>query len=652
MSDNADPDPSELIRILVATDNHLGFGMKYPERKMDSFITFDEILQIGKDHGVDLVILGGDLFHDNKPLREVIQECMKILKKHVFGDRPVAVELVSDPQVNFAHMKDENHRMVNYMDPNLNIALPIFSIHGNHDDPCGQGGYCSLDTLHTAGLVNHFGRIDNIEGITVNPLLFKKGDQKFALYGMSSVKDDRLQRLFRQNQVKMLQPEEDTDSWFNLLVLHQNRAKRSVTGRNHIPEHFIDGMFDLVIWGHEHDCRLTPEESYHGEDKSIFISQPGSSVATSLCEGEAMDKKVGILSIHGKNFKMDEIPLKTVRPMIFKTINLTEENPPDLKKAKNEKELQLKMEKFLVNYIENLLKKELPKKLTGHPDQPTLPLVRIRVEYEDENHVISVGRFGNNFLSRVANPPEMLLFKKVKRYDNSRAGGSTTIDNTGSATIDIDDDDLVTASLADMVYEHLKNEAVMEALGPKGLSSALQHFYEKGDKNALPFMVEKQMAKIGQEMNALGIDNFDEYEETLKEITSRKKSAQQEDQEVKEIMSESRPEFQAEDKKIIQESDDDLMQNEVENQPPPAKRGRGRGRGSRGAGRGSRGRGVSSPAKKPALVTSSTPSSRTTIMDAFARQSQVSAISQRPSRNASLASQRKAKQIYDDSDSD
>lgn len=28
---------------------------------------------------------------------------------------------------------------VNYEDPNLNVAIPVFSIHGNHDDPQGTG---------------------------------------------------------------------------------------------------------------------------------------------------------------------------------------------------------------------------------------------------------------------------------------------------------------------------------------------------------------------------------------------------------------------------------------------------------------------------------------------------------------------------------
>ena len=46
---------------------------------------------------------------------------------------------------------------------------------------------------------------------------------------------------------------------------------------NYIPAHFIDGMVDLVVWGHEHQCLLQPELTVNG-DKEIFISQPGSSV--------------------------------------------------------------------------------------------------------------------------------------------------------------------------------------------------------------------------------------------------------------------------------------------------------------------------------------------------------------------------------------
>lgn len=49
----------------------------------------------------------------------------------------------------------------------------------------------------------------------------------------------------------------------------------------------FDDQTDLVIWGHEHDCRIVPEPV---GDRLYWISQPGSSVATSLSEGEALEK--------------------------------------------------------------------------------------------------------------------------------------------------------------------------------------------------------------------------------------------------------------------------------------------------------------------------------------------------------------------------
>lgn len=64
-------------------------------------------------------------------------------------------------------------------------------------------------------------------------------------------------RLFRDGKVKMLRPREQTEDWFNLMVLHQNRAKHGAT--DYIPETFLDDFLDLVVWGHEHECRIEPE---------------------------------------------------------------------------------------------------------------------------------------------------------------------------------------------------------------------------------------------------------------------------------------------------------------------------------------------------------------------------------------------------------
>lgn len=54
-----------------------------------------------------------------------------------------------------------------------------------------------------------------------------------------------------------------------------------------VPEGMFDDCIDLIVWGHEHDCRILPEPV---TDKPYFITQPGSTVATSLADGESITK--------------------------------------------------------------------------------------------------------------------------------------------------------------------------------------------------------------------------------------------------------------------------------------------------------------------------------------------------------------------------
>lgn len=54
---------NDVIKFLVTTDNHLGFMEKDAERGNDSFVAFEEALEIAKQEKVDFILLGGDLFH-------------------------------------------------------------------------------------------------------------------------------------------------------------------------------------------------------------------------------------------------------------------------------------------------------------------------------------------------------------------------------------------------------------------------------------------------------------------------------------------------------------------------------------------------------------------------------------------------------------
>ena len=102
----------------------------------------------------------------------------------------------------------------------------------------------------------------------------------------------------------------------------------------------FDDSVNLVVWGHEHDCRIVPEPV---AGKDYYITQPGSSVATSLADGEALEKyeyfiiyisprnwshlfnrHVAFLEIRGKEFNLQPIPLRTVRPFVLDDVVLTE----------------------------------------------------------------------------------------------------------------------------------------------------------------------------------------------------------------------------------------------------------------------------------------------------------------------------------------
>ena len=66
-----DPDASTL-KVLLSTDNHLGYLERDPIRGRDSFAAFEEVLSLARRHKVDMVLLSGDLFHENKPSRKTM----------------------------------------------------------------------------------------------------------------------------------------------------------------------------------------------------------------------------------------------------------------------------------------------------------------------------------------------------------------------------------------------------------------------------------------------------------------------------------------------------------------------------------------------------------------------------------------------------
>jgi double-strand break repair protein MRE11 len=213
---------------------------------------------LAKHFQCDMVLIAGDLFHDNRPSRRTLHKTMEILRNYCLGPNAVKIQILSDPATTLSSSQTN----VNYLSEYHSIDLPVFSIHGNHDDPTRDAGgqlLAALDLLSVSSLLNYFGRQDQVDQVQVRPILLQKGTTNVALYGMGSMRDERLNRMWQSQKVRFLRPEEDDDDddddddeqgFFNLFALHQNRD----LGRgpkNCVQESMIPEWMDLVVWGHE-----------------------------------------------------------------------------------------------------------------------------------------------------------------------------------------------------------------------------------------------------------------------------------------------------------------------------------------------------------------------------------------------------------------
>ncbi|RHY34596.1 hypothetical protein DYB32_000806 [Aphanomyces invadans] len=466
------------MKILISTDNHLGYNENDAVRGKDSFRAFEEMLAIGGREQVDFVLLAGDLFHHNKPSRATMYRTMSILRTYCLGDGTINFQILSDQSLNFP-----NYGQVNYEDPNINVRLPIFSIHGNHDDPTGEAGrsLAALDLLSAANLVNYFGKSDRVDEIEVFPILLEKGSTKVAIYGLGNMRDERLHRMFAQGHVRFRRPEESPDSWFSIFVVHQNRDNRGRGAKNCLPESFIPEFIDFVVWGHEHECVIEAEESIKGD---FYITQPGSSVATSLVE--AKPKKIGVLEILDNNFRYRAVPLKTVRPFKMAEVCLRDHKHLDPSDPK----VGDKISALLARKVQDLIDEEAAENpRADRQDTAMQMLVRIKVEHTGFP-VLSNQRFGGQFVGKVANPADILLFSRGKKASADPNDDTKSTTSSGSLKNPIRPGPPNAAATSILGVEQLLSshlagsEKVLEILPETNLAHALEDFVFKNVSSA------------------------------------------------------------------------------------------------------------------------------------------------------------------------
>lgn len=378
---------SSEISILVTTDNHLGYMERDHIRGEDSFRAFEEVFLLAKEKQADCVLICGDLFHDSHPSKYTIYRAVEILKKYCVGDAPRRVECMDN---GVFHTLRGGSRQANTSEKEsgpAKIALPVFAIHGNHDEPSGYRGVAALDILAEAGLLNYFGSIDPMaRSIIIRPVVLVLGATKVNIYGVGAVRDERMNALLLEGRISI-----EKQEGINLLVLHQTRCG---TGHTHVSEDLLPEDIDLVIWGHMHESVPMLQKN---TEKDFYTLQPGSTVQTSLCQAESPDKHCVLFKATGPEWRTRALPMQQSRRFFFRKL------------VCGAGELEAKAEL------------EVEAALAQHTNENLLPLIRIRAEIDSgERDLPAHGKILRAYRDRIANPRDALrVVRRKKREQNN-----------------------------------------------------------------------------------------------------------------------------------------------------------------------------------------------------------------------------------------
>ena len=183
-----------------------------------------------------------------------------------------------------------------------------------------------------------------------------------------------------------------------------------------------------LSWGHEHQCRITPEvpldveklkcknEKGGGEGstkvRTIDIIQPGAPIPTSLCQAEAGQKYISKIKIYVSDdgqvsVKYDALPLTSVRP--FKFVRQVYQIGTEIKN------------KDIVEIVKTSLKEENSASQVGSQIDTKPIFLRIRIQSEYSSRQLKQQNLDQNsiwqnlpikYQKMIANPVNFILFRK------------------------------------------------------------------------------------------------------------------------------------------------------------------------------------------------------------------------------------------------
>ena len=328
------------------------------------------------------------------------------------------------------------------------------------------------------------------------------------------VRDERLSRCFERKSVTVCRPADDEEEWFSVLALHQNRHQRGAgqVVKGYVHEAALPSCMDLVVWGHEHECQLAPDADGNAmpnltpsvHNPNFTVIQPGSSVATALVDGESRPKHVAILQLHKQQWKLDAIPLRTVRPFLMRDVTLADHDG-----GEHDLQVEADLTEFLVQQVDAMLAEVAEKNdqargtaLTAADESlANFPLLRLKINYSGYG-TINPAKFGARFVEKVANLSDILLFSKKEcpRCPQKAGGGCAAYaaDGEGGGEDEVADEINPAEEIQGLVKDFLDDgKSQLRILNEGEMNLAVfDQFVARDERGSIDAMVKKQCKQL------------------------------------------------------------------------------------------------------------------------------------------------------------
>nr|GAT52882.1 double-strand break repair protein mre11 [Mycena chlorophos] len=157
-----------------------------------------------------------------------------------------------------------------------------------------------------------------------------------------------------------------------------------------------------------------------------------------------------------------------------------------------------------------------------------LPLIRLKVDTTDVKDMSNPVRFGQEFMGRLANPRDVLVFHRSKKAA-TRSGKVVTdepeLEDPAEAGLSTSEK-LARVRVSNLVKQYLEAQE-LQLLGEMEMSDAIGMFVEKDDIHAISTYVTKAFKKLTKTAQSSSADaDKDIDEEDVEEMLSRAKEQQ------------------------------------------------------------------------------------------------------------------------------